>query len=294
MRIALAPLLLCLSSTAWAQLPDADPPEEHKARPVTVIPEAAVPVPRCAQPLPALRSPMAFTAGELLDFDLDAMGATAGKMTMQVQKKQEGVLPVQVKVQTNSFFSKVRRVDATAVSYLHPKTLRSARYTEDATENEVRRTVEVAFNPNRRSVRVDYTFKGKPGRNDIAYEHDGLDVAGAIYILRQLPLKEGLPVCFDVYGVRRMWRMSGTVLKREHVSMPLGEFDAWHLSGTAVRLDKPSQSREVHVWISDDERRLPLAALGSIDLGAVRATLTSFSRPGEQARQSQGKEALKW
>jgi len=78
------------------------------------------------------------------------------------------------------------------------------------------------------------------------------------------------------------------------VSLPLGEFNAWHLSGTAVRLDKPSMTREVHVWISDDERRLPLAALGTIDLGAVRATLSSYSRPGEKTRQAQGKEQLKW
>ena len=154
--------------------------------------------------------------------------------------------------------------------------------------------MDVAFNTKERSVRVDYVVKGKPGRSNIAYDHEGMDVAGAIYMLRQLPLKEGMPVCFDVYGVRRMWRMTGTVVKREHVSLPLGEFDAWHLSGTAVRLDNPKTSREVHVWITDDERRLPLAAVGTIDLGAVRATLTSYSRPGEKAQQAQGKEQLKW
>jgi len=292
MRSALAPLLFCLSSTAWAQLPDAEPDAEHKAQPAA--PQKAAPIPACTQALPPLRAPMAFASGEMLEFDLDAMGATAGKMSMQVQKKQNGSLPVQVKVQTNSFFSKVRRVDATAMSYLHPKTLRSFRYTEDATENEVHRTVDVAFNPTKRSVRVDYVLRGKPGRNDYSYEHEGLDVAGSIYMMRQLPMKEGLSVCFDVYGVRRMWRMAGTVLKREHVSLPIGEFEAWHLSGTAVRLDRPSMTREVHVWISDDERRLPLAALGSIDLGTVRATLTSFSRPGEKSQQAEGKEALKW
>ncbi len=251
-------------------------------------------MPRCEQRLPTLRSPLAFASGELLEFDLDAMGATAGTMTMQVQKKTNSALPVQIKVQTNSFFSKVRRVSATAVSYLHPKTLRTSRYTEDATENESRRTVDVAFNTKERKVRVDYVAKGKPGHFDYTYEHEGLDVGGAIYMMRQLPMKEGLPVCFDVYGVRRMWRMTATVVKREHVSLPLGEFEAWHLSGTAVRIDKPSMKREVHVWISDDERRLPLAAVGTIDLGAVRATLTSYSRPGEKAKQAQGKEQLKW
>jgi hypothetical protein len=293
MRPALAAFLLGLSSAAWAQLPDSDEPVpvQTSASAPTAAPAA---VPRCTQRLPSLRNPLAFAPGELLEFDLDAMGANAGKMTMQVQKKQSGSLPVQIKVQTNSFFSKVRRVNATAMSYLHPKTLRPSRYTEDAMENEARRTVDVAFNAKDRKVRVDYVVKGTAGRSDYSYEHEGMDVAGAIYMMRQLPMKEGLPVCFDVYGVRRMWRLTGIVGKREHVSLPIGEFDAWHLSGTAVRIDKPSTTREVHVWISDDERRLPLAAVGTIDLGAVRATLTSYSRPGEKGQQAQGKEQLKW
>lgn len=295
MRTALAALLLSFSSAAWAQLPDADGPDEHKAPASTQAPTPpAAGVPRCEQRLPTLRSPLAFAPGETLEFDLDAMGATAGKMTMQVQKKQDGSLPVQIKVQTNSFFSKVRRVDATAVSYLHPKTLRPSRYTEDATENEQHRTVDVAFNSKERNVRVNYTQRGHAGSNTYAFEHEGLDVAGTVYMMRQLPMKEGLPICFDVYGVRRMWRLTGSVLKREHVSTPLGEFNAWHLTGTAVRLDKPTMTRDVHVWITDDERRLPLAAVGTIDLGAVRATLTSFSRPGEKGQQAQGKESLKW
>jgi hypothetical protein len=291
MRSALAALVFCVSSTTWAQLPDSDTPEETKTPPPAAQPSA---IPRCTQRLPTLRNPLAFAPGEELEFDLDAMGANAGKMTMQVQKKRDGSLPVQIKVQTNSFFSKVRRVNATAMSYLHPKTLRPSRYTEDAMENEARRTVDVAFNAKDRSVRVDYVVKGTPGRNNFTYENEAMDVAGAIYMMRQLPLKEGLDMCFDVYGVRRMWRMTGTVVKREHVSLPIGEFDAWHLSRTAVRLDRPAVKREVHVWISDDERRLPLAAVGTIDLGAVRATLQSYSRPGEKARQAQGKEQLKW
>jgi hypothetical protein len=50
----------------------------------------------------------------------------------------------------------------------------------------------------------------------------------------------------------------------------------------------------VHVWISDDERRLPLAALGMIDLGAVRATLKGVSRPGEKNTRAENKGNLKW
>lgn len=272
---------LLLGPTAAAQAPAA--------------PRAAVPGPAECRPLPALRTPLAFAPGERLEFSLDALGAEAGKMTMRVLPRKDGTLPVEARVQTNTFFSKVRRVNGVATSYLNPRTLRPVRHTEETVENEVPRSVAAVFGAKDKSVRVDYrSGRSKAQHYDYRYLHDGLDVAGALYVLRQLPLKQGLSICFDVYGVRRMWRMTGTVLKREHVSLPLGEFDAWHLTGTAVRLDKPEMRREVHVWVTDDPRRLPLAAVGTVDLGAVRATLTAYSRPGEAPRRAQGKEDMKW
>jgi Protein of unknown function (DUF3108) len=298
MRSLLVACLVLVAPAARAQVPESTdaqgqdvPVAQDMAPPAT----PAQPVPACPSALPALRTPIAFMPGEQLEFDLDAMGAQAGKMTMKVNRPDNGALPVQIEAQTNTFFSKVRRVKGVGTSYLHPRTLRPSRYTEDTTENEVHRTVDVAFGPKDRSVKVQYVIGQRSGHFDYTYDKDGLDVAGAIYLLRQLPMKEGLSVCFDVYGIRRLWRMNGTVVKREHISLPIGEFDAWYLTGTAVRLDKPTQKREVHVWISDDARRLPLVAVGTIDLGAVRATLTSYSRPGEkQKKASQGKEELKW
>lgn len=297
MRSLLVACLVLVATAARAQVPEG-PEAQGEEVPVSqdMAPPAtpAEPVPACASALPALRTPIAFMPGEHLEFDLDALGAQAGKMTMKVQRPDKGTLPVQIEAQTNTFFSKVRRVKGLGTSYLHPRTLRPSRYTEDATENEVHRTADVAFGPKDRSVKVDYVMGKRKGRFNYTYDKDGLDVAGAIYLMRQLPMKEGLPVCFDVYGIRRMWRLNGTVVKRERISLPIGQFDAWYLTGTAVRLDKPTQKREVHVWISDDARRLPLVAVGTIDLGAVRATLTSYSRPGEKQKKAQGKEELKW
>ncbi|MCP3141214.1 DUF3108 domain-containing protein [Pyxidicoccus xibeiensis] len=297
MRTLLAAWLTLSTGAAWAQLPDtdADKPETAEAEKAEAAKKAPLTVAPCAQALPSLRTPMAFMPGEVLEFDLDAMGAQAGKMTMRVQKQKDGHLPVEVEAQTNTFFSKVRRVKGSATTYLHPRTLRPKRYIEDTMENEQRRKVEVAFGPKDRSVKVDYQIGQRPkGQLNYTYDKDGLDVAGSIYLLRQLPLQENMQVCFDVYGVRRLWRMQGAVVKREQVTTPLGQFHAWHMQGTAIRLDRPTQKREVHVWISDDARRLPLAAVGTLDLGAVRATLTSVSRPGEKRQEAGGEEDMKW
>jgi hypothetical protein len=289
-RMVLA-AVLALSSPTWANPPVGD---EDDDKPAAAPAVSTSTVALCANGLPALRPSLAFMPGEQLEFELDALGAKAGMMRMRVQRHEAGEIPVQVEVQSSSFMSKVRRVRAKLTTYLHPKTLRPSRHVEDSVENEVPRKVDVLFGAKDRSVKMNAIVGKQTSNKNFTYDKDVLDVAGALYAIRQLNMKEGLPVCADVYVTRRMWRLSGTVLKREHVTTPLGEFDAWHLSGTAVRLDKPSMKREVHVWISDDARRLPLAAVGAIDLGAVRATLTSVSRPGEKTLEAGGMEDFKW
>lgn len=243
--------------------------------------------------LGSIKQPISFGPGEVLEFDLDALGAKAGTMTMRVLPVRDGLMPIEVHAMTNTFFSKVRRVDGTGTSYLSPKTLRPARYYEDAQENEWHRVADVSFRKNK-TAKVVSTINGQQSTSELTYGNDVSDVAGAVFLMRQLDLKEGKQLCFDVYGIRRIWRVWGKVLPKEHVSLPVGEFETWHLAGEAARHDWQDARRDIHVWITADERRLPLAALGSIDLGAVRATMTSFSRPGDKAAKAENKANLKW
>lgn len=261
--------------------------------PPAPAPKAPMPTEAQCLTLGAPGAPIPFGPGETLDFDVDALGAKAAKMTMRVEPKQDGTLPIEVSVETNTFFSKVRRVRGSGKSYLNPRTLRPSRYYEDAKENEIHRIADVTFKKDKTAKLVS-TINGQRSVAQLKYGNDVTDVAGAIFLLRALPLKEGLPVCVDVYGIRAIWRVWGKVLPKEHVSLPLGEFDAFHLEGEAARLDIPDARRQLHVWISDDARRLPLAAVGMIDLGAVRATLTGFSRPGDKAAKAEHKGNLKW
>lgn len=243
--------------------------------------------------LGSVMNPIPFGPGETLEFDIDALGARAGTMTMQTLPVRDGVLPLEVSVETNTFFSKVRRVKGVARSELSPKTLRPSRYFEDAHENETHRIADVTFKKNKTAHLVS-TIDGRTWQEELRWGNDVSDVAGAVHLLRAIPVKEGQRLCFDVYGIRRIWRVWGKVQPREHVSLPIGEFEAWHLAGEAARLDMPDARREVHVWVSDDERRLPLAALGMIDLGAVRATMKAFSRPGERTTRAENKANIKW
>lgn len=259
-------------------------------------PKGGTPPPSDAEclKLPAVKAPFAFRPGEELEFDVDAMGANAGKLFLRAQPVKNGLLPIEVEAKTNTLFAKVRRVSGGGTSFLSPKDLHPVRYVEDTTENEVRKTAEVNFNRKTKKAHIKWSHGNQKGQHEYGFAHDGLDLAGAMYLIRHLPMAEKKKVCFDAYGIRRMWRVDATVEAREDVSLPIGEFKAWHLSGLAIRKDRPSVRRELHIWISDDPRRLPLVAVGMIDLGAVRATLTRYSRPGEETAKAEGKEDLKW
>lgn len=239
------------------------------------------------------KTPLSFGPGEQLEYELDAMGATAGKLNLRVLPMKDGMLPVEASAQTNTFFSKVRRVKGTGTSYLNPKSLRPVRYVEESVENEVPRYADVQFRNKDRTAALQYKIAGNAGSDTLRYTNEALDVTGATYLLRQIPFKKDAGICFDAYGIRKIWRVFGKVEGREHISSKVGEFEAWHISGHAVRVDAPHMRREIHMWISDDSKRLPLVAIGAIDLGAVRATLVSYARPGDQ-KQADGKETLKW
>jgi hypothetical protein len=239
-------------------------------------------------------------AGEILAYDIDVLTANAARMEVETLPKANGLQPIRVRIKTNTFFNKVRRVKAEAKSFLNPRSLKPTRYTEDANEDDERKVADVTFNPAGQpasTVSIKYGTNPRSGQKLAEmfgrFGHDGLDELGAVYYIRSMDLKPGQPLCFDVYAMRRMFRVWGTVGAIEKVSTPAGEFSAYHVTGTAARLDQSSFQRELHVWITADDRRIPVGALGGIDLGPVRATLTHIGAPGGEAAKSHA-QGLDW
>ena len=263
---------------------------------LTAAPAPLPPIPTDAEctALGQPRLPLNFRAGERLEYDVDAVGMKAASLSLRVLPSKDGAIPVEAKVETNTFFAKIRRVTGTGTSYLDPKTLRPLRYTEESVENGIPKSADISFSRKDKSAALRWGVGDSSGLSNFRFANDALDPVGTAFLFRQMPLKQGQKACFDAYGIRRMWRVWGTITGKEHVSLPVGEFEAWHLEGTAVRMDNQTVRREIHYWISDDPRHLPLAALGSIDLGAVRATLTAYDRPNESSGKAESKANLKW
>lgn len=254
---------------------------------------ALVPLPSAAQ-CQALPAPGAvpWKTGETLSYGIDVMGASAGELALvalpPVGSGSSRELQLRALAKSNSFFSKIRRVRGKATSYVRARDMHPRRYREDTFEGESTKSAEVSFRrpQDGRSISIAWTRNKVKGRTRLRYASEAFDPISAAYYLRTLPLSQGQSVCFDSYALRKLWRITGTVKGVETIRVPAGVFQAYHLEGVAIRVDNPRSQREVHMWISTDERRLPLASMSVFDLGPVRAQLTHVGESAELVERS--------
>jgi len=142
-------------------------------------------------------------------------------------------------------------------------------------ENQRNDDYTVAFD--RAADRVTITKKnarGSSSREFIADNGWGM-ISGGIMALSQ-PLAVGKTYNFDVFSGTERYVFSFEVTEREHVHVPLGEFDAWRIVPDVLYWSDGNlkgEGRDTVLWISADNRHLPLRIQSATFIGYVRADL---------------------
>jgi hypothetical protein len=233
-------------------------------------------------PLPGKDIP--FAAGEKLEYRIDAFGATIGSFSMSlVPGRKPDALTIVARGRTESVAEDFYAVTAVAESHLG-RALEDRAYDEDSTEDGVHRSVNVTFPPKAGALAVHATREGNPEELSLQAPVDTRDMLASLYDLRTIPLANGFSFCIPVFGARRIWLLRGSVTGRERITTPLGEYKTIHLSGTATRTEGPPNAREVHLWLTDDADRLPVAAYGMIQGKPVRVELSRRVPGGRRRR----------
>jgi hypothetical protein len=279
MLSALAAGVLCVAAAAGATAPPSPPiPSNAQCHPLPALPAHRFPI----------------RAGERLDYDIDFLGGVkVGTVTILVEPPvaEDGgvVLPISVHALSNEFFSKFGRVDSTAKSYLRPRDLRPVRYHEDFVDAERHYSTDVLFpvsGPH--VVKTHFVNPTASGDRVFPFANDALDVLSTFFVLRSLDLRVGESLCFDVYGTRTLWRVWGKIEGREALSTAAGNFKTFRMNGIAARLNAPKIRRQIYLWISDDAQRLPIAAVGELDVGPMRALLSGVGTAAAPSKASSG------
>jgi hypothetical protein len=109
---------------------------------------------------------------------------------------------------------------------------------------------------------------------------DALDDASLVYFVRTVPLEVGKTYEWNRYFLWDRNPVILHVLRREEIEVPGGEFSTIVVRPIIKAGGLFSEGGEAEIYITDDERRLPVKLVTKLKVGSVILELTEY-RPGE-------------
>jgi hypothetical protein len=121
-----------------------------------------------------------------------------------------------------------------------------------------------------------------------AYYHDGevadlvpgsYDVISAFYFVRTLALDPDGVFYLDSHSDRKNYPIKVNVLGRENIEVPAGKFSCVIVEPTLREGAFFKNEGSLRIWLTDDDRRMPVQMKSQIPVGAIAVVLSEYTRP---------------
>jgi Protein of unknown function (DUF3108) len=199
--------------------------------------------------------------------------ATAEVQTTQTVIDGRKVYQVRVEAKTSRMLDFIWRMRDTISSTFDAKALAPSRYTFSQRENSKVIDTEAKLDHATKRWSVNRQQVGKETK---IYQFDAqntLDPITAVYLARSTDFKVGDKLYFKVFGGRYQYLLELFIEKKEPVALESGKtVEAYRIIPRIQNITKngyASRLNEATIWISADERRLPIKLSSKIVFGTV-------------------------
>jgi hypothetical protein len=158
------------------------------------------------------------------------------------------------------------------------KALLPSRFSFQQKENSRVTNTDAHYNESTKSWTVN---RQRPGKRAQVFEFQStntFDPLSAVYLARSLDFKPGDRLYFNVFGGRHRYLLELKVESKEPVTLDSGKtVDAFKIIPRLQNItDKGYAERmnEAVIWISADERRIPVKLTSKVKFGSVHLELT--------------------
>jgi hypothetical protein len=221
---------------------------------------------------------------EELNFALRWGVITAGRATLSVRGIESAAgrpaYHLSSIARSTGFVNTFYKVEDHSDAWVDTASLTTVRYEKYVREGSYRIQENADFDQTcrryfQRSIRFDKNNKVEDRAGKLpAY---ALDVFGSLYYMRTLPLEVGQTYTFDVLSGDKVWPLVVNVKRRETVKVTGGRFDCFVLEPI---LRQPgifvAKGKKLEVWITADERRMPVRMRSEVVIGHVAAEITDY------------------
>ena len=191
------------------------------------------------------------------------------------------VLKVQVDAKSSRLLDLIWKMRDTITSTFNHKALSPAHFKFSQRENSRVIDTEAIYTPSNKRWAVN---RQQVGKKPQVYEFDSqntLDPITAVYLARSLDFKVGDRLYFNIFGGRYRYLLELYVEKKEPLELSSGKVEAFKIIPRIQNTTKKgyaSRFNEATIWISADERRLPVKLSSKILFGSVYLDLVEAKR----------------
>jgi hypothetical protein len=221
--------------------------------------------------------------GEKFVFGITYLGVSAGDFTLEALPYKtvaaRKVYHLRGSAVSSPVFSLFYRVNDTVESFVDFEGLFSHRFHLILDETkQTRDSVELNDSEKKQTFfwnRLTHVTNGyKEDKVYGAIEPFSQDSMSALYFLRAVPLPNGAEVVFPVVNEGKSWDAVCTVVEREVRKTPLGKVGTIKIKlQTKYQGILQQRNGDSFLWLTDDERRIPVRFEAKVKIGFVVAVL---------------------
>ena len=266
-RCFLAILLLAGAATAFAGPVWADSPDSlAMLRPGQVIyPDGAEGV--------ILPDTLPFGEGEVMDFDILYGFVKVGRARLETLAltDRDGTPTLEIKSRAKSarWVDTIYKVRDQVTSLLDLDRLHSLRFSKHLREGNYSFDLETEFLHDAGIARYD-------DGTEKEFEAGSQDILTALFYVRTFPLEVGMILHIPVHDGKKGYPLRVEVMGREVVETPLGEIPCLVLEPRLESEGLFNSEGRMLVYLSDDEKRLPVMLKAKAPVGAFSSQLRSY------------------
>jgi hypothetical protein len=218
--------------------------------------------------------------------------ATAEVHTIPIILDGKKVYQVRVEAKTSRALDLIWKMRDTISSTFDAGALLPSRFTFNQRENSRVIDTDARFDHANKRWAVNRRQVGKRPRVYHFDSYNTLDPITAVYLARSTEFRVGDKLYFKVFGGRYQYLLELFVAKKEPVALESGKtIEAYRIIPRVQNITKKGYANrfnEAIIWISADERRLPIKLSSKIAFGSVHLELVDYKQRTQSAAQTHG------
>jgi hypothetical protein len=179
-------------------------------------------------------------------------------------------------IKTNATIDKIYKVRDRIDAYTDDKMTRSLLYKKNQREGKHKRDITVTFDWKKSEAR--YTNFDK-SRNPISIPPRTFDPLSVFYAFRLNKLEENKDLEANVTDGKKATEGKARILSRQKVKTAGGEFDTFLIEPDLKDIGgvfKKSEDAKLLLWVTADQKRIPVKIASEVAVGSFIAELTSI------------------